>query len=203
VSGIKAVFIDRDGTLLELVPYLHRPEEVRLTSGAAQALRRLGDAGWLRVVVTNQSGVARGLFSIDEVEAVHTRMLELIRAEGGDVDAVEICPHHPDYTGVCSCRKPASGMLQCAADRFDIDLARSWIIGDRLDDLEAGLAVGARGILVMTGYGRDEAEKISSSAQTFPYLAACFEDACAILSRIEMQADSGGSSTTGGEESSG
>jgi D-glycero-D-manno-heptose 1,7-bisphosphate phosphatase len=96
------------------------------------------------------------MFSLEDVAAVNERMLHLLRAEGADLDAIEICPHHPDYTGVCDCRKPAPGMLRRAAGKLQIDLAASWMIGDRLDDLEAGSALGLRTILVRTGYGRAE-----------------------------------------------
>ncbi|MBD3161609.1 MAG: HAD-IIIA family hydrolase [Candidatus Eisenbacteria bacterium] len=157
MSGRPAVFFDRDGTLLELVPYLHRPEQVRLTAGAGDALRRLGERGWLRVLVTNQSGIARGLFDRDQLEAVHERMRALLRAEGGGIDAIEVCPHHPDFTGACTCRKPRPGMLERAGRKLGVDPVRSWMIGDRFEDLEAGRRFGARGILVLTGYGREQA----------------------------------------------
>lgn len=153
----RAVFLDRDGTILELVPYLHRPEEVRLVAGAAEALRRLGERGWERILTTNQSGVARGWFAMEDVEAVHARMLDLLRAEGADLEGIEICPHHPDHGGPCACRKPAPGMILRAAERHGIDLTRSWSVGDRMEDLAAGVAVGASGILVLTGYGREQA----------------------------------------------
>lgn len=152
----RAVFLDRDGTLLELVAYLHRPEQVRLVAGAAAALARLQAEKWLRIVVTNQSGVARGMFTLDDVASVNERMLDLLRAGGADLDAIEVCPHHPDHTGPCDCRKPAPGMLARASRRFGIDPAGSWMIGDRLDDLDAGRVLGVRTILVRTGYGREE-----------------------------------------------
>jgi D-glycero-D-manno-heptose 1,7-bisphosphate phosphatase len=154
----RGVFLDRDGTLIELVPYLHDPEEVRLVPGAADALRRLGEAGWARVVVTNQSGIARGYYDLEAVERVHTRMLERLRDEGAELEAIEICPHHPEYGSACDCRKPAPGMLSRAARRLGIDPARSWVIGDRWEDIAAGTAIGCRGILVLTGYGRDSVE---------------------------------------------
>jgi len=182
MSGRRAVFLDRDGTLLELVAYLHRPEEVSLIAGAASALRRLGQKGWLRVVVTNQSGIARGTFSMKDVLAVHERMLELLHAEGADLDGIEICPHHPDYTGPCSCRKPAPGMISRAADRLGIDTAVSWVIGDRSEDLQAGHLLGARTILVRTGYGREE-EVTARSVQT-PWITRVADDlsaACELL----------------------
>jgi D-glycero-D-manno-heptose 1,7-bisphosphate phosphatase len=184
VNRRRAVFIDRDGTILELVPYLRRPEEVRLIAGAPDALRVLGENGWLRILVTNQSGIARGMFRMEDVEAVHDRMLELLRADGGDLDAIEVCPHHPDHSGPCSCRKPAPGMIQRAAERLDIDLTHSWVIGDRFEDLEAGRVLGARGILVLTGYGQTQALEAPSSAWLrFPHLAKNFPDACRILLR--------------------
>jgi D-glycero-D-manno-heptose 1,7-bisphosphate phosphatase len=164
VSGRPAVFLDRDGTLLSLVPYLHRPAEVRLVAGAAQALRRLGEAGYARILVTNQSGVARGWFSLDDVAAVHARMRDLLRGEGADLEGIEICPHHPDHGGGCSCRKPAAGMLLRAADALGIDLRRSWMIGDRMEDLAAGAAAGAPGILVLSGYGLEQARTASPDA---------------------------------------
>lgn len=152
-----ALFLDRDGTLLELVPYLCHPDQVRLIEGAAEGLRRAAEAGWLRIVVTNQSGIGRGLFGMEEVERVHRRMVDLLAEEGSGVDGIEICPHFPERDGPCDCRKPAPGMLARTIARHGIDPSRSWIVGDRWDDLAAGAAVGIRGILVLTGYGREEA----------------------------------------------
>jgi D-glycero-D-manno-heptose 1,7-bisphosphate phosphatase len=161
VNRGRGVFLDRDGTILDLVPYLHDPDSVRLVPGAAEALRALGQAGWARVLVTNQSGIARGWFTAGDVERVHERMMALLRMEGADLEAIEYCPHHPDFTGTCACRKPASGMLERAAGALGIDCAGSWVIGDRIEDILAGRALGCRGILVMTGYGRDEARAVS------------------------------------------
>ena len=157
MNGGRGVFLDRDGTILELVPYLHDPDQVRLLPGAAESLRRLGEAGWARVLVTNQSGVARGYYPIGDVERVHARLLALLRSEGADLEAIEICPHHPEHSGACRCRKPAPGMLEAAAVRIGIDTRRSWTVGDRMEDLEAGSPLGCRGILVLTGYGREQA----------------------------------------------
>lgn len=157
MDGRRGVFIDRDGTLIDLIPYLADPDQVRLVSGAGEALRRLGEAGYDRVVVTNQSGVARGLYDLDRVAAVHERLLQRLRLEGADLEAIEICPHHPDFTGTCACRKPEPGMVLRAAERLGVDLRASWAIGDRFEDLTAGTKVGCRGILVLTGYGRDQA----------------------------------------------
>jgi D-glycero-D-manno-heptose 1,7-bisphosphate phosphatase len=152
----RAVFLDRDGTLIELVPYLHDPADVRLVPGAAAALRRLGERGWARVVVTNQSGIARGYFRAEDVERVHARLLAALRAEGADLEAIEICPHHAEHGSPCDCRKPAPGMLSRAARDLDLEPRESWVIGDRWEDIAAGRALGCRGILVMTGYGREQ-----------------------------------------------
>lgn len=164
MSERRGVFLDRDGTLVELIPYLHKPEEVRLIPGVAASLRSLGEAGWVRIIVTNQSGIARGSFSADDVDAVNARMRELLLAEGADIEGIEFCPHHPDYTGICGCRKPAPGMLQRAAERLNLDPASSWMIGDRIDDALAGLAFGAQTILVRTGYGAEE-ERVADAGE--------------------------------------
>lgn len=157
----KAVFLDRDGTVLRLVPYLHDPGQVQLIPGAGEALRALGEAGWARILVTNQSGIARGMFTIEEAESVHERMLDLLRADGADLEAIEICPHHPDFTGPCACRKPAAGLLERAAERLRIEPSQSWVVGDRIEDIVAGHSIGCGGILVLTGYGRDEARTVA------------------------------------------
>lgn len=150
-----AIFFDRDGVLIEDSHYVGSVAEVRVIPGAAEAVRRARAAGYAVVVVTNQSGVARGLFPEAQVAAIHTH----IETETGlTFDRWEHCPHHPDgtvaeFTTDCDCRKPKPGMLRRAAAALDLDLSRSWIIGDRASDLEAGYAAGCRAILVRTGYG--------------------------------------------------
>ena len=129
-----AVFLDRDGTLVEEVPYLHDPGRVVLLPGAA-ALGGLAAAGYALVVVTNQAGVARGLYDEAAVEAVHRRLAELLAGVGVRLDAVLHCPHHPEgtvpgYARACRCRKPGPGMLEAAAGRLGLDLAASWLIGN-------------------------------------------------------------------------
>jgi D-glycero-D-manno-heptose 1,7-bisphosphate phosphatase len=155
----EAVFLDRDGTLIEEVHYLSAPEQVRPIPGAADAVRQLNAAGVLVVVVTNQAGVARGYFPERRVAEAHERLSALLAEAGARVDAYFYCPHHPTegvgaYRAECACRKPKPGMLLTAARELDIDLGRSWMIGDKPDDAEAGLAAGCRTILVRTGHGR-------------------------------------------------
>lgn len=154
-----AVFLDRDGTLLRLVPYLRDPERARLYRDTVAALRLLRAAGARLVVVTNQAGVARGLMTRADVARVNQRLMALLAVEGVWLDAIEVCPHHPDFTGPCRCRKPAPGLLTRAARRLGLDLARSWMVGDGPGDLEAGEAAGTRTALVRTGYGKDTARR--------------------------------------------
>lgn len=160
-----ALFLDRDGVLIEEVNYLCDPAQVRLVPGAAAALRRQQAAGRALVVVTNQSAVARGMLDLDGLRRIHARLDALLRAEGVRLDGLEYCPHHPEFTGRCACRKPEPGMLLRAAHRHGLDLPRSWMIGDTLADLEAGRAAGCRVALVRTGHGRDTETVLSRAAE--------------------------------------
>lgn len=155
-----AVFLDRDGTINEEVGYLSRPDQLRLIPGASRAIRLINEGGMKAVVVTNQSGVARGYFSEEMVETIHGRLDEMLRAKGARIDRFYFCPHHPVYGNgpykiACSCRKPESGLFLRASEELDIDLARSYVVGDMLKDIDAGKRVGAKGVLVRTGYGRN------------------------------------------------
>ena len=154
----EAFFLDRDGTLIEEVHYLSEPSQVRLIPGAAEAVRVLNSAGMLVVIVTNQAGVARGYFPESRGAEVHDRLSALLAAHGARIDAYYHCPHHPtegvgEYRVECDCRKPRPGLLLRGARELDIDLARSWMVGDKLSDAEAGAAAGCRTVLVRTGHG--------------------------------------------------
>jgi D-glycero-D-manno-heptose 1,7-bisphosphate phosphatase len=156
-----AVFLDRDGTLIEEAGYLDRLERLVLYPWSVDAVRVLNRAGFAVVIVTNQAGIARGVFPEAFVAAAHAHVRARLEAGGARVDGFYYCPHHPDasvaaYRKDCECRKPQPGMLRRAAAELDLDLARSFVVGDRWHDLEAGRAVGARGVLVRTGYGRTE-----------------------------------------------
>lgn len=153
-----AVFLDRDGVVIEDSHYLGDAARVRLLPRSAETIAALNGAGWVVVVVTNQSGVARGLFSLESVGAVHDRIAALLNPHGAKVDAFQFCPHHPeaelaDFRSDCDCRKPKPGMLHRAAREYGLDLPASWMIGDRASDLQAGAAAGCRTVLVRTGYG--------------------------------------------------
>jgi D-glycero-D-manno-heptose 1,7-bisphosphate phosphatase len=151
VDGRRAIFVDRDGTLIEERGDLGSPDAVELLPGAIYALRRAQDAGLLTVLVTNQSGIAKGLFSFEDFEAVQERLVELLAEEGVRLDKVYMCPHHPDVTGPCDCRKPGPGMYRRAADELSIDLARSFYVGDRWRDVAVTEEVGGTFFLVRTG----------------------------------------------------
>ena len=156
-----AVFLDRDGTLIEEVGYLDRPERVELYPWSTDAIRALNRGGLRIVMVTNQSGVARGFFSEAVVERVHRHIAELLGAGGATIDAYYYCPHHPDgkvaeFARACECRKPGRGLVDRAARELGIDPERSFTVGDRWLDVALARAVGARGVLVRTGYGVTE-----------------------------------------------
>ncbi len=172
-----AVFLDRDGTLIEEVHYLSHPEQVRLIPAAADAVRRLNDAGVLVVVVTNQSGVARGYFPENCVREVHDRVSLLLAERGAKIDAFYHCPHHPtegvgEYRVACACRKPKPGMLLAAARDLDIALTASWMIGDKPCDAEAGHAAGCRTLLVRTGHGKELEDAVEDLAAAVELWAA-------------------------------
>lgn len=154
--GRRAVFVDRDGTLVEERDYLDDPNGVCLLPGAAAAVRRLRAAGLAVVVVTNQSGIARGLYSEEQYRAVAERVDAELAREAAAVDATYHCPHHPDFTGPCRCRKPGVGMHREAAEALGIDLARSFYVGDKVADVVPAHALGGVGILVRTGYGAEQ-----------------------------------------------
>jgi D-glycero-D-manno-heptose 1,7-bisphosphate phosphatase len=157
----RAVFLDRDGTLLEEAGYLDRLERLVFFPYSVDAVRLLNHGGFAVVVVTNQAGIARGIFKESFVADAHRHISERLALGGARVDGFYYCPHHPDAVVEalrqdCECRKPRSGMFTQAARELDLDLAGSFVVGDRWHDLEAGQRVGARGILVRTGYGRTE-----------------------------------------------
>ncbi|MGZ6249747.1 MAG: D-glycero-alpha-D-manno-heptose-1,7-bisphosphate 7-phosphatase [Syntrophales bacterium] len=159
-----AVFLDRDGTINEEVGYLDSIDKLNLFSNAAEAIRLINESGMKAVVMTNQSGVAKGYFTEEFVRTVHGRIQEMLLEKGAFIDAFYYCPHHQtDGVGVylqsCACRKPGAGMLIEASKELDIDLPHSYTIGDMLKDIQVARTVGAKGILVKTGYGMNTIEK--------------------------------------------
>jgi D-glycero-D-manno-heptose 1,7-bisphosphate phosphatase len=173
MSGRPAVFLDRDGTLIEDRHYLRDSADVHLLPGAAEALRRINGAGLAAVVVTNQSGIARGLLTEEDYQASVRRLDALLEGEAARIDAHYHCPHLPEISGGCDCRKPGPLLYQRAAEDLGLDLRRSWWIGDRLRDIEAAARFGGRGALVLTGAGREESRRPGADRwPTAPDLAA-------------------------------
>lgn len=188
-GGRPAVFLDRDGTLIEDRDYLADPGRVVLIPGTVGALTELRAAGYALVIVTNQSGIARGLYTESEYEAVTARLKRILQEAGVTIDAIYHCPHHPDVDGPCPCRKPGTGMHEQAARELGLDLAASWYVGDKLSDVLPAEALGGRGILVRTGYGRDEEPGLPSGAVAAADLAAA--------ARHVLDADRGGGNGAG------
>jgi D-glycero-D-manno-heptose 1,7-bisphosphate phosphatase len=160
-----AVFIDRDGTLNEDCGYIADPKDLVVYPFAGQAVRLLNDNGVKAIVVTNQSTVARGYCSERMIETIHAKLRDELQKEGAHLDGVYYCPHHPEvgeaqYQINCECRKPKAGMLHQAALEHNIDLGRSYVIGDKTLDIEMARSVGARGVLVLTGYGHDSVRRL-------------------------------------------
>ncbi|HEX4609572.1 MAG TPA: HAD family hydrolase [Urbifossiella sp.] len=182
-----AVFLDRDGVLIEDAHYVGSPDRVRLIPGAAGAVAALNRAGWAVVVVTNQAGVAKGYFSPAAVDAVHAFLADQLAGYGARVDGYYFCPHHPEgevaeYRTRCDCRKPEPGLLRAAAADLGLDPARSWMVGDRETDLAAGAAVGCRTVLVRTGYGAGvDATALDRGRLNLDLVAADLADAVAKL----------------------
>jgi D-glycero-D-manno-heptose 1,7-bisphosphate phosphatase len=155
-----AIFIDRDGTLNEDIGYVSSPEQLALYPWAGEAVRLINEAGIKAIVITNQSGIARGMYTEETLDAIHQKMIEELATQGAKLDGVYYCPHHPEigqarYRIVCDCRKPKTGMLDRAAREHNIDLSRSFVIGDKASDINLALNAGARAALVLTGYGRE------------------------------------------------
>ena len=165
----KAVFLDRDGTIIVDKDYLSEASEVELIDGSIEALRKLQDAGYKLVVVSNQSGVARGKFSIDSVEQVNRHVSELFAKENIMIDAFYFCPHYKkgsvaEFSVACQCRKPGIGMVEEAIHQLHIDPRKSYVVGDKLSDILLGKCIGSKSILVRTGYGVEEEKIINNSS---------------------------------------
>lgn len=154
-----AVFMDRDGTITEEMGYLKDSKKLRLIPRSGEAIRLLSKKGILTIVVSNQSGVARGYFTERTVKKIHRKLGRLLKREGAYLDGIYYCPHHPKfglpkYKKDCNCRKPKPRMLLKAAKRFNLDLKRCYVIGDKVEDIKLAQNVGAKGILVLSGYGQ-------------------------------------------------
>ncbi len=159
---MKAVFLDRDGTIVEDVGYITVPEMLRLLPGVVPEILSIREQGWKVIVVSNQAGVAKGLITEEELSTINMRLVMMLGAEGVRIDGVYCCPHHPEgkvpeYSYECECRKPRAGLLEQAAGEHDLELSECVMIGDHLRDVQAGKAAGAATVLVLTGHGPESA----------------------------------------------
>ncbi|MBW2182988.1 MAG: HAD family hydrolase [Deltaproteobacteria bacterium] len=191
-----AVFMDRDGTISEEVGYLNELDQLRLIPKSVEAIKLINESGLMAIVITNQSGVARGYFTEEMVHRVHEKMEKLLDERDVHLEGIYYCPHHPEgvvesYRKTCNCRKPASGLLKKASKDHGIDLAASYIVGDKLIDIELAYKVGAKGILVLTGYGKDELEKINDVPEIRPAYVAdtLFNAAKWIINDLGVKSD--------------
>jgi D-glycero-D-manno-heptose 1,7-bisphosphate phosphatase len=158
-----AIFIDRDGTISEEVGYVNHPTRFRLYPYSGNAIKKLNDNNWLAIVVTNQAGVARGYFSEDVILIVHDQLKRQLATQNARLDAIYYCAHHPTvgeppYRVDCDCRKPKAGLINRATTDFEIDISKSWMVGDRYSDMELAQNAGLRSAFVLSGYGRGEWE---------------------------------------------
>ncbi|MDR1417853.1 MAG: D-glycero-beta-D-manno-heptose 1,7-bisphosphate 7-phosphatase [Endomicrobium sp.] len=153
-----AVFLDRDGTLIYDKNYLSSPSQIKLYSYAAECINKLKKAGFKVIVVTNQSGIARGMFTIKDLDKIHKKFLDLLKEQGAVVDGIYFCPHIDEDK--CKCRKPKIGMVVQGSKDFNIDLKKSYVVGDSIRDYLLGFNMGGKGILVLTGHGKKQQKKI-------------------------------------------
>lgn len=165
-NKLPAVFLDRDGTINVEKDYLHKVEDFEFIEGAPDAIRALKSAGYLVIVVTNQSGVARGYYNLNNVNTLHKHIEKELAAFDTFVDAFYVCPHHPiegkgEFLKECDCRKGKPGLLLQAAAEHGIDLAKSYMVGDKIADVEAGENAGCTSLLVLTGYGKRDQQKLA------------------------------------------
>lgn len=173
----RAVFIDRDGTISEEVGYVNHPSRYRVFPFSAAAIRLLNKSGWLAIVITNQAGVARGYFSEEIVTVVHEQLEDKLQKDGASLDGIYYCPHHPSvgeapYRLDCNCRKPKPGLINAASANLGVDIAASWMVGDRYSDVVMARNAGLRSALVLTGYGLGEWEYQRSSWKFKPDVMA-------------------------------
>ena len=158
----KAIFLDRDGVINKEIGYLSNPDDFILIEGIVDALKILKKRGFLLIVITNQAGIARGYYTEETLRKIHNKMKRIFNDVGIILDEIYCCPHHPDFSGSCDCRKPNPGMLLKAKEKFNIDLKQSYMVGDTLNDIKTGKNANCKTVLVLTGYGEKEQKKIEN-----------------------------------------
>ena len=159
-SENRAIFLDRDGVINVEVSYLSDPNDFVFIEGTIQALKILQHKGFFLIIITNQAGIARGYYDEQRLAEIHNKMTSILKEHNIKLDDIFFCPHHPEFTGPCDCRKPKPGMILKAANKHHIHLQESYIVGDTLKDIEAGQNAGCKTVLVLTGYGAQERKKI-------------------------------------------
>jgi D-glycero-D-manno-heptose 1,7-bisphosphate phosphatase len=177
----KALFLDRDGVIIDYVPYLGQVEQVKIPQKAGQALKQWQDAGYLLIVITNQAGVGRGYFSLDDVEAVHTKVKREYQKFGVVFHDILVCPHHPDSG--CECRKPSPHLLQRATQKYNLVLSQSFFIGDAPSDLECAIKAGCQPVLLLTGRGKSTVQHLEQYPVPIPVYGELYETV-ELLSKI-------------------
>lgn len=188
------IFLDRDGTVNDEVDFLTNPDELHLLEGSGRAIREANLLGLKVFVITNQSGIARGLLTEERLQSIHLRLREILHKQGAHIDAAYYCPHHPEigesrYRVDCDCRKPRIGMLERASREFGVDLQKSFVIGDRMIDVQTAQAAGATSILVLTGYGKEELELCKIHNIPIDHIAENLEGAMAIVKQVLMESE--------------
>jgi D-glycero-D-manno-heptose 1,7-bisphosphate phosphatase len=171
------IFLDRDGTINKEIDYLCSPSELHLLPQSAEAIGIANKLGLNVFIITNQSGIARGILTEEQLDLIHKTLISKLHTAGAKVDAIYYCPHHPDtglpqYRKDCDCRKPKTGMLLQASKEFTIDLSKSFVIGDKMIDIQTGIACGANSILVLTGYGKEELKLCRTHKISIDFIAS-------------------------------
>ncbi|MBY9007028.1 MAG: D-glycero-beta-D-manno-heptose 1,7-bisphosphate 7-phosphatase [Candidatus Lokiarchaeota archaeon] len=164
-----AIFLDRDGVINKEVNYLADPDKFILLEGTIEALKILVSKGYLLILITNQAGIARGYFTETKLTEIHDKMNKIFKENTTSLDDIFYCPHHPMFTGPCECRKPNPGMIIEAKKKYNIDLENSYMVGDTLNDIKTGKNAGCKTVLVLTGHGTVEKEKINEIKPNYIY----------------------------------
>ena len=196
------IFLDRDGTLNYDAGYIKSPEELILFPDVVEAMARLKQSGTRVVLITNQSGIARGFLSEDDLHLIHRKLERDLAQQGGALDGIFFCSHHPD--DACQCRKPKPGLIQQATQEFDINLSRSYYVGDKAIDMQLANTVGAKAVLVMTSeYSQDAVQAMKNKEISVSFVAENFGEAVTwILADASLPSDNGGSAPMSNSERS-
>ncbi len=163
------VFLDRDGTIIEEKDFINSPDEIEFIPGSIEGIRTIRKLGYKIIVISNQSGIGRGILTEKMVKEINDSFIQQLRERDAPIDALYFCPHHPDDD--CNCRKPKAGMISRAVAEHKLELEKAVIIGDKLSDIEMGKRIGAKSILVLTGYGRREREKLPDTTVNPDFIA--------------------------------